>query len=272
MAAKYGLGAKLDIIKTEYWDKKINTDQIPWDILRPYAAHDALLTYQVYEAQQSLLTPIQQRLLSVQCQDLLVLQQMEWNGIVYDEQKCLQAAEEIDHQISTIKTDLSDVYPNVPINFSSGDNLSAFLYGGVVKEDAKEHVGFYKGGLRAGSPKYKNIVIEHELPQLFKPLRGSELKKEGFYGTSENLLKQLRGSVKAKRHVDMILELSKLEKLNGTYYRGLPALNETMNWPSEMLHGTINQCVAATGRLSASRPNQQNFSSEILDVFTTRYK
>lgn len=265
------MGHKLDVIKTEYWAKGINTDQIPWPILREYAIQDADLTYRLYLKQQEVLTPIQERLHSVQCQDLLVLQQMEWNGIMYDEETCVSEEKRIDDKISEIKTSLNNVYPGVPINFSSGDHLSAFLYGGVVKEDAKEHVGFFKSGKQAGMPKYKNIVIEHELPQLFKPLRGSELVKEGFYGTAEPLLKQLRGSAKVRRYVDMLLELSKLEKLNGTYYRGLPKLNGAMNWPEATLHSTLNQCVTATGRLSSSKPNSQNLATDLLNIFVTRY-
>ena len=29
LASKYGLGSKLDVVKTEYWEKGIDTDQIP---------------------------------------------------------------------------------------------------------------------------------------------------------------------------------------------------------------------------------------------------
>lgn len=190
---------------------------------------------------------------------------------MYDEARCESEATRIDDKVSEIKTSLNNVYPNVPINFGSGDHLSAFLYGGIVKEDGKEHVGFYKSGARSGAPKYRNVVIEHALPQLFKPLKGSELKKEGFYGTAEDILKQLKGPKHLKAHLDNLLELSKLEKLNGTYYRGLPKLNEKMHWPKAELHGNLNQCVAATARLSASSPNQQNFASELLDIFITRY-
>jgi DNA polymerase-1 len=65
------------------------------------------------------------------------------------------------------------------------------------------------------------------------------------------------------------LELSKLEKRNGTYYKGLVKLREEMHWPENKLHGQFNQCVAATGRLSSSKPNLQNFDSSLQDIFIT---
>jgi DNA polymerase-1 len=269
--AKYNLGQKLDIIKTEYWDKGINTDAIPWEVLREYAAQDALLTYQLYQAQQQYITPSYRRLLSLMFQDLHVLADMEFNGLKYDDLKCAERGAELDDKISEITQELTAVYPDVPINFGSNDHLSAFLYGGTVKETVKEHVGFFKTGKQAGLPKYRNVEVEHALPQMVKPIRGSELAKEGFYGTSEDVLKKLKGPRKAKRCIELILELSKMEKLNGTYYRGIPALNEKMNWPKGMIHGNFNQVTTATGRLSSNRPNLQNFASSLQDIFITRY-
>lgn len=202
------------------------------------------------------------------CQDLLILREMEGNGLPFDEQLCKTRAIEVDDQISEIRGKLTAIYPNIPVNFSSNDDLSAFLYGGIVKEDGKEHVGFFKTGAKAGQPKYKNITIEHVLPRLYQPLKGSELKKEGMYATDEATLKKLKGK---KDVVNLLLELSKLEKRNGTYYKGLVKLREEMNWEDGVLHGQFNQCVAATGRLSSSKPNLQNFDSQLQDIFVSKY-
>lgn len=266
---KYGLRQKLDVVKTEYWDKGIDTCDVPPDILLPYAALDPELTLECYYAQIKLMTPAQRVLVSLMSQDMLVLQEMEWNGIPYDEQLCNQRSEEIALEIDSIKADLSKIYNDIPINFGSNDHLSAFLYGGTIKEDVKVFDGFFKTGLKKGEPKYKNAVKEHILPQLFKPLDGSEVKKDGFYQTNEGVLKKLKG--KNKPILEKLLRLSKLEKLNGTYYLGLPSLNEEMHWPPGMLHGQFNQTLATTGRLSSSKPNQQNFATEIQDIFVSRY-
>lgn len=268
-AAKYLDKQKLDVVKTEYWDKGINTDEIPWHILSAYAVEDAVLTLEVYQHQYKLMSPRQRKLMRLCMMDTHILAEMEWNGLTYNVALCNERAEEIDNQVQKITAELGSVYPNVPINFNSGDHLSAFLYGGVVKEETKEHIGFFKSGQKVGQPRYRNVEVEHQLPRLVQPLKGSELKKEGMFGTAEDVLKKLKGG---KKYISKILELSKLDKLNGTYYRGLPKLNAEMNWEPGVLHGQLNQCVAATGRLSANRPNQQNFASEMLDVFVSRYE
>lgn len=260
---------KLDVVKTEYWERGINTDEIPWDILSAYAIKDAELTLRLYHAQMKLLNVAQRRLLHQQCMDLEILQEMEWNGLMFDEEKCNEQSKLIDDQVSEITSQLSRVYGDVPINFNSGDHLSAFLYGGTIREEVRTIIGHYKTGKKIGEPRYKVEEKEHQLPRLCTPIKGSELKKEGFWATNEDTLKKLRG---AKKYIGWILELSKLDKLNGTYYKGLPKLRETMGWDSGILHGQLNQCVTRTGRLSATKPNQQNFASELQDIFVTRYE
>lgn len=265
---RYGLETKLDVVKTEYWDKGINTDQIPWEVLSEYATKDAELTLQCYYAQRKHMSSAQVKLCYLMCQDLQILQEMEANGIPFDEDLCKTRAKEVDDKISTIKTQLRNIYPDVPINFASNDHLSAFLYGGTVKEESKEHIGFFKSGQKAGQPKYRNIIIEHQLPRLFVPLKGSAMAKEGNFATDEGTLRKLRGK---RWLVDLILELSKLEKLNGTYYNGLVKLRNEMCWNEGMIHGNFNQTTAQTGRLSSSRPNLQNFASELQDIFISKY-
>lgn len=263
-----GLEKKYDVVKEEYWNKGINTDQIPWDVLSSYAMQDVRQTYALYQWQRTQLSPVKQRLLSLLCQDLHILQEMEWNGLKYNSNLCKERASELSEKISALTSELSSVYPDVPINFGSSQQLSAFLYGGIVKQEIKEHVGFFKTGLRAGQPKYRNAVIEHQLPRLYTPLKGSEMATEGVYATDESTLKKLKGR---RAVIDKLLELSKLSKLNETYYIGLDQLNETMQWPDNMIHGQFNQCVAQTGRLSSSKPNLQNFASDLQDIFITRY-
>jgi len=162
------------------------------------------------------------------------------------------------------------VYPDVPINFGSGDQLSAFLYGGTVVQTVKQAAGIFKTGERKGQVKFQNVDIKHKLPRLVEPLKNSELKKPGFYATDEGTLKQLKGPF-AKKYVSLILRLAKLDKLIGTYYEGLPKLNKTMDWTEGMLYPNYNQCVTQTGRLSSSRPNGQNLAGDIADIVESIY-
>lgn len=265
---KYGLGHKIDVIKLEYWDKGIDTDQIPWPILKEYAIMDTVLTLKLYYKLKSILSPGQLKLLEILNEDLKVLAEMEYHGLLYDEALCKERGDGLQKRIDEIRGELQQVYPDVPINFASGDQLSAFLYGGSIKQTVKEHVGFYKTGAKAGLPKYGNKDIIHTLPRLYTPLKGSELAKEGYFATNEDTLLKLKGK---QGPLKMLLELSKLEKLNGTYYQGIPKLNGVMNWKPNMLHGSLNQTVAETGRLSSTKPNLQNFASELQDIFVSRY-
>lgn len=251
VAQSYGLGDKDHVIECEYWDKGIDTDNIPPDILSRYCKRDIELTYQIYLRQKERFAenPKLLRLFKLQCEDLLVLLEMEANGQVYDRQLCDKRSQEIEVEITAIKESLSNLYPDIPINFGSGDQLSVFLYGGSIPYEVTEHVGFYKNG----KPKYKKVEKQHVLPRLVEPIKGSALKKEGFFKTDEGTLRKLKGA-NAKKFVGPLLRLAELDKLNSTYYKGLPEKARELNWPEGMVHGQFNQCVAQTGRLSSSNP------------------
>lgn len=268
---KYELGNKIDIVKLEYWDKGIQTEDIPWEILSDYAEVDAIKTLELYKKQMEIMTPQQIRLCNLQCIDLLILAEMEWNGLKYNEELCERRAEEIKNKILEITTRLSAIYPDIPINFNSGDHLSAFLYGGTITEMGKEHIGFFKSGERVGQPKYKNIEIKHELPRLVEPVRGSELKKEGFFATNADTLLKLRASRKTKGIIELIQQQVRLDTLLSKTYNGIRKANVDNNWEPGWLHGQFNQVVAQTGRLSSSGPNLQNFDGKALDLFISRY-
>jgi DNA polymerase I-like protein with 3'-5' exonuclease and polymerase domains len=281
-AQKYGLGHKIDVIKLEYWDKGINTDAIPPELLSDYCKQDVDLTYAIYlkQLEQFQQNPLMFKLFKLACQDLLVLEEMEWNGLIYDTKLCEERSKEIDEKLKGLNQAMGRVYPDLSINWNSGDQLSCFLYGGVVQEEVKVFDGYYgPKAQKAGQPKFKTEVKYHILPQLVKPIKGSEVKKKGlypdgtefqYYKTDEATLRKLTGKA-ASKYVGPLLEISKLEKLNGTYYKGLPKIQAENLWKEGEIHGQFNQVVAATGRLSSSKPNLQNFAGDCLDVFISRY-
>ena len=266
----YGLPLKFDKVK-ELWGKGVQTDQIDWDILCEYGEGDVEKTYQCYLRQKEEFknSPQLYKVFKLTCKDTYVLQEMEWNGLKYNSEGCAKKSEELQGAIDQIIADLSAIYPGVHINFGSNDQLSAFLYGGVIKEEVRTHIGFYKTGQKVGQPRYSVGETEHSLPRLFEPLRGSEMAKENVFSTDESTLRKLKG--KNKWIVDKLLELAKLDKLNNTYYKGLNKINSDMYWEKDTLHPQYNQCRVQTGRLSSSKPNSQNMSSDILDIFESRY-
>lgn len=270
-SAESFLGRNKDqYIEQNYWSKGICTKSIPNDILSIYCRTDVELTRDLYYNQLERFkqkNPKLLRLFQLQCEDLLILEEMEWNGQLYDEGLCNERAKQNELEIRLILNELENIYPDIPINFNSGHQLSAFLYGGTIPYEVSEHIGFYKNG----KPKLKKVEKEYRLPRLVEPLKGSELAKEGTFATDEATLKKLKGK-NAKRFVGPLLRLAELDKLNNTYYNGIPKRNLEFGWPSGMVHGQFNQCVASTGRLSSSNPNLQNFASECLDIFISRYK
>ena len=265
----YGIPGKDPTIERDYWSKGIDTPDIPPKVMLYYLTQDLKCTMGVYERQLEDFKKQSQlyKLFQIQCQDLLVLQEMEWNGLVIDLDKAHQEAQRIRNKTKQIELELHSVYPSVPINFDSGDHLSCFLYGGTIKINRREVVGTYKTGGKIGEPRYRIVTDAYELPRIFTPLDGSALKKEGYWSTDESLLRQLKGP---KQLVSLLLERSRFTKLLD-YYEGYPELIAKKDWPENELHGQLNQCVAITGRLSASQPNQQNVEKDVKEIFITRY-
>ena len=274
-AEYYDLGTKLDEVKETYWKNGIDTNKIPLNILTDYLNQDVDLTYKVYlEQVKELELPEhvnKKRLISLHNQDLLVLQDIEYNGLQYEYQHSITLGDELDEQISKLDRKLVEYHKSDHFNPSSNVHLSALLYGGTITYREQEESGVYKGGARMGEVKYKWVDKEFDLKQLFEPLDGTELKRPGQYKTNDDTLQRLEGSEESMKILKILLTRATLEKRRGTYYIGVPALSDTMGWTNNLLHGQLNQCVAKTGRLSSSKPNLQNFDSEIKSLFTTRY-
>jgi DNA polymerase I-like protein with 3'-5' exonuclease and polymerase domains len=276
MSEKYGLPLKPDI-KSTYWENGIDTKQIPREEIVSYLQnHDLVTTMEIYKIQNKLVSEKSkqfQRLVSLANQDLLVLEEIEYNGLYFNEDACLQQATELQKTIDELRMELHDYHNIAEFNTESGDHLSCLIYGGTITIPRREIVGTYKTGDRKGEDKYGWKDYSYTLPRLFNPLPKSELKKPGYYATGEDVLRQLKSRDKAaKRVIDIILQLAKLEKVVGTYYLGLPKLRETMNWTKNILHGNLNQVTARTGRLSSTKPNLQNISGDMKRVFETRFK
>ena len=271
-AISYGLEGKLDVVKTEYWDNGIDTPDIPEEILCEYLEQDVRQTYAVYLKQQERLAdnPAMHKLIRLQCQDLLVLQEIEQNGLLYDSAGSIAEGDTLKPELDNIANTLIGISGYPDFNIGSGEHLSALLYGGSIKYKAKGQYEFHHKDGRV-SIKEKYMDFFHTLPQLVKPLRGSELKKEGYFATDASTLRSLKGGAKVRSIITSVLRAAELEKLIGTYLHGLPAKIKEMDWDDNMIHGQLNQCVARTGRLSSSNPNLQNFSKDLNHLFTTRY-
>jgi len=291
--ASRGLDRKLDTVRVDYWENGIDTDGVPEHTLREYLAGDVRSTKQLYEAQRKQFEAGDPRLFTLfkaQCQDLLILAEMEWNGMKYDSQRSLELAGETVTRLDEIDKELSALSGIDGINWNSDDHLSAVLYGGSLPLKGRVPTQrILKDGTIKHGEKWGYVTVEY--PRLVEPLDGTETlptsgwsdaelnaRNEGrpkpyfrVYSVGEPTLKSLRCKGLPKQLIRLILERNKLSKRESTYYRGLPEVIEEMDWQPDTIHGQLNQCVAITGRLSASRPNQQNFDGEIKFLFRSRY-
>jgi len=273
--AKRGLGHKIDVIKEEYWNKGIDTNMIPFDVLTTYLRQDINLTYLLYLAQVEEFKKLEHRdklkLFRLQCYDLMVLQEMEYNGYKFNVEQAKIEVTKMEEATTRIVDALTVMFPDVPLNYSSNDHISCLLYGGDLIHEYRVPVGVYKSGGKIGETRYKIMEQRYTFPRLVEPLKGSELAKEGYFSTNEDVLKNLNATGKAKKLIDLLLERRGIEKLRGTYYDGIPNLIKDMNWKDEIVHGQLNQCVTSTGRLSATKPNSQNMPSDCKRLCISRY-
>ena len=271
-AEYYGFELKLDKVK-ELWDSGLDTDQIDRNILSEYGNYDVDLTYQVFLKQLERFKQNEQqfRLFRLHCNDLLVLQEMEYNGVIYDCAASLEHAKKLQEKITTIESELYEITNGVPINFNSNDHKSALLYGGTIVHEYRLPIGVYKTGAKTGQTRYKIHEQIFTLPKLVEPLKGSELAKEGYWSTDEPTLLSLKPTKVPKFIISKLLERAGLVKLTSTYLEGLPKLIEKMDWPIDTIHCNLNQCVAVTGRLSSTKPNMQNQPYEVKQFCITRF-
>lgn len=267
VAAHYGLAAKLTG-PSEYWSRGIDTDAIPVDVMLAYLEQDLRLTWEVYQKQQGELArrPELRNLMRLTMDDLLVLQDMEWNGLRLNVEECERQAEAAHKRLDEIEAELRSRYPNTPVNWDSPEHLSAYLYGGTIKIDRREPVGLFKTGAKTGQVRYRHVEDVYVLERLVEPPEGSDLKKKGVWSTAEDILK----NIKQLKEVKLLLERSTLSKLLD-YLDGFPELVREKDWKSNELHGQFNQVVARTGRLSSSNPNLQNLPDPVLKLIETRY-
>ena len=272
MCEKYGIPKKLDVVATEYWEKGIDTTEIPREILSEYGAHDCDLEYMVFlkQVERFQTDKIHMfKLFRIQCNDLLALAEMEWNGIVYDVVGSLTKGEELTKQVKKLEGEMYAYTKGIPINFNSPTQVSKLLYGGDITITTKIPNGVYKTGERAGQVKYMNKETVYQFPRLVTPIKKG---KEESYSVDEPTLLSLKPQAAGKQLIKLLLERVKIQKLNNTYLTGLPNKIQEFGWPDNMLYSTLNQCLVVTGRLSSSKPNQQNLPGEAKMFCLSRYK
>ena len=160
-----------------------------------------------------------------------------------EEASLLKVMEDIEVPLVPVLLDMEmdGVYLDVPFLKIMSRNI------GQKMTRAMEEIFDLAGGVfNINSPKQLGLILFEKLglPPVKKTKTG--------YSTDVTVLEKLKNKHPLP---EKILEFRSLTKLRSTYVDAMPAL---INPKTQRVHGSFNQTVAATGRLSSSNPNFQN--------------
>jgi DNA polymerase-1 len=200
--------------------KQITMDMVDLETITEYACEDADYTWRLRQE-------LEPRIKEMDAQELFheleiplveVLELMEWNGIALDTDLLKSLSGEMQDRLEDLQV---KIYREAgeEFNINSPQQLGEIFF---------DKLGIHK---ETG----------------YKPKK----TPTGQWRTDVNVLEAL------KKHPlpAMILDWRQLSKLKGTYVDALPKL---VNPDTGRVHGSFNQTVAATGRLSSTDPNLQN--------------
>ena len=252
-----GLPVKTDVVKT-YWDAGRNTHEVPLKTLLRYQKNDVDITATLFKQQYIDLkkNAAMFRLAQVRQRCLHPITDIEINGMPFDYELAKQHVAHFTAELETTDAELRTLMGG-DINFRSGPELSAGLFGGKIKRvryvprvydrwiTYKEPYKYtYKSGKRKGQvvTKFKTRRLreitctrqkeEYEIPVKgagFKPDPKSEGKDRdgnpnGVYKTNKGVLKNLvcgkTGGTTVqhkKRILELLVHRSKIGKFTETF-------------------------------------------------------
>lgn len=276
VAERYSLGQKHDEVAA-YWDRGIQTFDIPDWLLGPYCLQDCNLTLDIYHQQVPRIHDLGlQKVVDLQNEYTYALEDMEYYGLFFNKEVAYQIIEENQRASQGYADQILEGVPYADkINLNSPQQLSALLYGGVLNIRWREWtVKEFKHHSTYKERPFSKIVNVKGLG--FKP-NPKDKKDDGYYKVDKTTITGLPAHTAKQRSVKKLLVLyskhaqvvKSLQGRNGD--KGLLA-----NVCSDgCIHPNLNQTVAATGRLTSSHPNGQNLprgnTSPIKTCFIARH-
>ena len=271
---RYGAEGKEKNLEEEYYRRGKDTCDIPQEVLETYLRGDLRCTEQTFLGQTEFLREKKKlcQLILLNCQDELITQEMEWNGIKVDLRSLQERALQLESRIIAIDNALFHLVGDSRINWDSPLQVGTVLYGGeIIFKSREDYLFTYKDVKK--QPVIKSRVVEKSVsfPRLVEPLPRTETLL-GTYSTDTRVLQRLKAFAKAKSVVELILERRGNQTQIDRYFRGIPTKYRAMGWQDEIIHGQLHHCVAITGRLSSSQPNLQNIDERARSCLTTRFR
>jgi len=289
LCVRYSQPVKDDRIKV-MWNSGMDTSEIPLSILIPYCQADSLSALNIARKQYcKIIIKGRFKIFNLQMRFLNILSNMEINGFKWDQNEANKIIAKYTKYKSIAENKLCKLFGRDDININSGDDLSACLYGGVVKRTyigpvkrfknvkvQMPYVFTYKNGVSKIKLKWNvhpntpilRYVNKERLERIegvgIIPLAKSETKKSTneapYYKTGKDILPKLKTETpKQKLIVALLLKYSNYTRVLETFSgkgddTGLMSKVEANGF----IHTNYNQAVTKTGRLSSSNPNSQN--------------
>ena len=247
---KYVLNGKEDAFTFDDLFKGVTFDKVPIKSGYLYAAHDAIITYELYEFQKQYL--------------------------YYEEDKPLDARNGmngVSWVFENIEMPIVDVVCNMEDNGVDFDNVYAkelsVKYNEklkVILEQFEKELKQYENSINSYSAKYPgkldtpiNIASSSQLAILFYDILKIESPDyKNPRGTGVEILNKIDNPL-----AKIILEYREVSKLLSTYIDKLP---DCVNSKTGRIHCKFNQYGADTGRFSSNSPNLQNIPSHNKDI------
>jgi len=248
---KYVLDGKEDEFKFDALFKGLSADKIPINTFYLYAAHDAVITYELYEYQRQYLyydetRPHEDRngmngvswvFFNIEMPCVKVVCDMEDNGVKFD----------FEYQQK-----LSERYNKLLEEKTEEFYRCCSVYDSEIEEYKRKNVNHkLDTPINMGSPTQIAILL-YDILQIEPPDPKSPR------GTGEAILQKIDNPI-----AKAILDYRELSKLIGTYIDKLP---DCVNPKDGRIHCSFNQYGAKTGRFSSSDPNLQNIPSHNKDI------
>ncbi len=265
LVTKYGGTLKASPV-TEFFKAGKGADFVPEAMLKEYLGEDLLNTEsvafkQMKIAEDSSMMP----LLESQMEALKGTIYMEYNGMMMDVLYMKEMANHLGVLIKDVGTRLTNSVTALrkdikDFNWGSNNDVSLLLFGGDRKEVVRELVGTYKNG----NDKYRNITKVTHIIGIAKrepPEFGSEKTINGHWTVDEKVLKNISLNdihPSARCLSKDIMYLRELSKQKETYYENLLKLTRYNGF----LYPSLNHTITKTGRLSCSKPNIQNQTTD----------
>ena len=248
---KYVLDGKEDEFKFDALFKGITADKIPIQTFYLYAAHDAIITYELYQYQKQYLyydpsvTPdarngmngVSWVFFNIEMPCIKVVCDMEDNGVKFD----------FDYQQK-----LSEKYNRLLEEKTEEFYKVCSVYDKEIEEYKKKNVNHkLDTPINIGSPTQIAVLL-YDIMQIEPPDPKSPR------GTGEAILQKIDNPI-----AKAILDYREMSKLVSTYIDKLP---NCVNPKDGRIHCSFNQYGADTGRFSSSDPNLQNIPSHNKDI------